>query len=68
MASLLKAKGKPVGSLQQTPLADSSDADVSAPQSKSDDGPVRIIADRRRGGDRRATLERRVGKERRIRQ
>ena len=68
LASLLKAKGKPVGSLPQTPLADSTDSDVAAPQSKPGDGPVRIIADRRRGGDRRATLERRIGKQRRIRQ
>ena len=67
LASLLKAKGNPVGSLPQTTLADSSDSDVAASQSKPGDGPVRIIADRRRGGDRRATLERRIGKERRIR-
>ena len=66
LASLLKAKGKPVGqihqeetSTQQTKLS----ADKDGPPSTD---PVRIIADRRRGGDRRTTTERRKGAERRV--
>ena len=68
LASLLKAKGKPVGqihqeetSTQQTKLS----ADKDGPPSTD---PVRIIADRRRGGDRRTTTERRKGAERRVKQ
>ena len=69
LASLLKAKGKPPAQINQTDSPTSQDqSDESSSTAPKGDGPVRIIADRRRGGDRRATLERRVGKERRIRQ
>ena len=69
LASLLKAKGKPVGPITQE------EAPQPPQEKKSGDtkGPpptdvVRIIADRRRGGDRRTTKERRKGSERRVKQ
>jgi len=69
LASLLKAKGKPSSqTTQPDPSSAQPTSDDSTTAPKSGDAPLRIIADRRRGGDRRATLERRVGKERRIRQ
>ena len=71
LASLLKAKGKPIGSLSSVESSIGSQSEDLKDQpsaTSTDDAPVRIIADRRRGGDRRATLERRIGKERRIRQ
>ena len=68
LASLLKAKGKPVGQIPQEEAPTSQ-----IKESGDKDGPpatdvVRIIADRRRGGDRRTTTERRKGAERRVKQ
>jgi chromosome segregation ATPase/DNA-binding transcriptional ArsR family regulator len=69
LASLLKAKGKPAGQIPDSfSTTGQGQIDEGTPPPQSGDGPVRIIADRRRGGDRRATLEQRVGKERRLRQ
>jgi len=68
LASLLKAKGKPLGQIPQeeapTPQIKES-GDKEGPPATD---PVRIIADRRRGGDRRTTTERRKGAERRVKQ
>ena len=68
LASLLKAKGKPIGQIPQeeapTPQINES-GDKEGPPATD---PVRIIADRRRGGDRRTTTERRKGTERRVKQ
>ena len=69
LASLLKAKGKPVGPITQEEAPQSPQEKISADtRGKPATDAVRIIADRRRGGDRRTTTERRKGSERRVKQ
>jgi len=71
LASLLKAKGKPIREIPQeeiptTQIKESNDKGTKPSAPETD--VVRIIADRRRGGDRRTTTERRKGVERRVKQ
>ncbi|MFL3045376.1 MAG: helix-turn-helix domain-containing protein [Candidatus Neomarinimicrobiota bacterium] len=68
LASLLKAKGKPQGQIPKVegPIPQIKESGQKEGPPATD--PVRIIADRRRGGDRRTTTERRKGAERRVKQ
>ena len=70
LASLLKAKGKPAGQIPQADISTEKikDQDPGAKPPPPETDIVRIIADRRRGGDRRTTVERRKGSERRVKQ
>ena len=71
LASLLRAKGRPPGKIPQeeVPTAQIQGTDdKGGPPAPPETDVVRIIADRRRGGDRRTTMERRKGAERRVKQ
>ena len=71
LASLLRAKGRPPGQIPQeeVPTAQIQGTDdKGGPPAPPETDVVRIIADRRRGGDRRTTMERRKGAERRVKQ
>jgi len=68
LASLLKAKGKPIGQIPQEEAPTQQIKESGDKEGPPATDPVRIIADRRRGGDRRTTTERRKGAERRVKQ